>query len=199
MIEVAVEELERHEMAYAAGVLARGMRDNPNHVAVWGDDPRARVRGSQRLFGALLPSMKQAPLCARRSAFVVGVLGMAPPGACQPSLPSQLRLLPAMIRCGPTPTRRMLAWIREWQGRDPKERHWHLGPLAVEGGLQGMGIGSQMMERFRAQMDSGKEVAYLETDKPENVQFYEKFGFKVVDEAQVVGTPNWFMLRRPRE
>ena len=42
------------------------------------------------------------------------------------------------------------------------------------------------------------DVAYLETDKPENVSFYQRFGFEVTEEAQVLGIPNWFMLRRPR-
>ena len=44
-------------------------------------------------------------------------------------------------------------------------------------------------------MDSAGALAYLETDKPENVRFYERFGFEVVTEDDVVGVHNWFMTR----
>ena len=32
-------------------------------------------------------------------------------------------------------------------------------------------------------------------DKRENVAFYERFGFEVVGEDEVLGVRNWFMLR----
>jgi ribosomal protein S18 acetylase RimI-like enzyme len=47
-------------------------------------------------------------------------------------------------------------------------------------------------------MEAARDDAYLETDKPENVRFYERFGFEVVGEEEVLGVPNWFMLRRAR-
>jgi predicted N-acetyltransferase YhbS len=85
-----------------------------------------------------------------------------------------------------------------WKRHDPGERHWHLGPLAVDAHLQGEGVGSRMMRVFCAKMDAAGEDAYLETDKPINVRFYERFGFEVVGEEEVLGVPNWFMLRRAR-
>jgi GNAT superfamily N-acetyltransferase len=63
--------------------------------------------------------------------------------------------------------------------------------------MRGLGIGSRLMEAFAERMDKVGEPAYLETDKPENVVFYERFGFEVVDEAVVLDTPNWFMRRPP--
>ncbi|MGW4247775.1 GNAT family N-acetyltransferase, partial [Nocardia sp. NPDC004722] len=88
-------------------------------------------------------------------------------------------------------------WINAWGRRDPAEPHWHLGPVAVDDGLQGQGIGSRMLTDFCARVDDRRAAAYLETDKPENVKFYERFGFTVLDEAEVLGVPNWFM-HRPR-
>jgi hypothetical protein len=199
MVEVVISDVARHEMRFAAGVLARGMRDNPIHIAAFGDDPLRRMRALERIFGSLLPLMKQPPLSARRGEHIVGVTGMSPPGTCQPPPFDQLRLLPAILRIGPGALPRVLRWLRAWADRDLKDRHWHLGPLAVEGGLQGMGIGSQIMQRFCARMDEDGEVAYLETDKPENVLFYQKFGFQTIEEADVLGTPNWFMRREHGE
>jgi hypothetical protein len=37
----------------------------------------------------------------------------------------------------------------------------------------------------------------LETDKPENVRLYERFGFEVRCHAFVLGVQNWFMWRQP--
>ena len=77
------------------------------------------------------------------------------------------------------------------------QRHWHLGPLVVDTHLQGMGVGGRLMQVFCAQIDAAREDAYLETDKPENVTFYERFGFEVIGEQKVFGVINYFMLRRP--
>src|SRR5262245_32214937 len=40
--------------------------------------------------------------------------------------------------------------------------------------------------------------AFLDTDKPENVLLYGKVGFAVVNEAEVLGTRNWWMRRPTR-
>jgi hypothetical protein len=38
-------------------------------------------------------------------------------------------------------------------------------------------------------------VGYLETDRPENLDFYKQFGFQVVETAPVLGVDNYFMRR----
>ena len=45
-------------------------------------------------------------------------------------------------------------------------------------------------------LDAAGEDSYLETDKPENVALYSRFGFEVIDQAEVLGVANWFMWRR---
>ena len=54
-----------------------------------------------------------------------------------------------------------------------------------------------MLSTFCERVDQEHALSYLETDKLENVSFYEKFGFGVIEEAHVLGTPNWFMSRAP--
>jgi predicted N-acetyltransferase YhbS len=84
----------------------------------------------------------------------------------------------------------------EWEKRAPNERHWHLGPVGVEPALQNMAVGSRMMG-FCTRMDTERGMAWLETDKLENVRFFTRFGFAVVDEAEILRLPNWFMRREP--
>ncbi|HTF33338.1 MAG TPA: hypothetical protein VK714_06495 [Myxococcota bacterium] len=54
-----------------------------------------------------------------------------------------------------------------------------------------------MLTKFCAKMDECAALSYLETDKPQNVRFYERFGYTVVAEGLVLGVDNWFMIRRP--
>ena len=191
--------LDASEIDQALGVLARGMRDNPLHVAAFGDDPERRLRAFRQLMGAAFAVIGiHTHMLAARDAdgTIIGVCGMMPPGACLPNVGQQLRMLPRLLQNGPSVAGRTMRWLGAWSGRDPKGRHWHLGPLAVDAHLQGMGIGSRLMRAFCAQMDAAGDDAYLETDKLVNVRFYERFGFEVIGEQEVLGVPNWFMLRR---
>jgi hypothetical protein len=53
------------------------------------------------------------------------------------------------------------------------------------------------MREYVRRLDDGDEASYLETEKPQNVALYQRFGFEVIDEAEVLGVPNWFMWREP--
>jgi site-specific DNA-adenine methylase len=46
-------------------------------------------------------------------------------------------------------------------------------------------------------LDQTRMLSYLETDKPENVRLYQRFGYEVTDEAKVIGITSWFMTREP--
>jgi predicted N-acetyltransferase YhbS len=90
---------------------------------------------------------------------------------------------------------RLLDWTRRWAAHDLTEPHWHLGPVAVDSHLQRKGIGSALMVEYCTRLDGANAVGYLETDKPENVKFYRRFGFQTIAEAPVLNIPSWFMRR----
>jgi hypothetical protein len=54
-----------------------------------------------------------------------------------------------------------------------------------------------MLTRLCADVDDKDAPSYLETDKSENVGFYQRFGFSVAGKAEVLGITNWFMSRLP--
>ena len=194
-----VDALRSTEIEAAAGVLARGMRDNPNHVAILGPDPRKRVRALERGFAAYFRvATAQAPLCARLGGVVVGVAGRLSPGRCQLSATQKLRLIPSIATSAIRDTWRASRVTGAWAARDPKEAHSHLGPMAVDEGLKGRGIGTRLMEAYCMDLDEAHLAAYLETETARNVRFYERFGFETVDRAVVLGNPNWFMWRSAR-
>ena len=197
---LGVGALDASETAEVLDVLSRGMRDNPVHIAVFGADPEIRRRKLRRLFGPAMTGMgwERHMLVARGTdGQILGVCGMLPPGECQLAGLKRLRLLPSMLALGPVTAARILRWLGAWAKRDPEERHWHLGPVAVDAHAQGKGVGSLLMRRFCELMDAAGEVAYLETDKEINVRFYGRFGFELVGEEEVLGVTNSYMIRRP--
>jgi ribosomal protein S18 acetylase RimI-like enzyme len=193
-----VGRITESETADAVGVLARGMRDNPLHVAALGDDPAHRVEALKQLFSVMIPGQPE-PLRAREDGEVVGVCGLLPPPDC---MVHTFATLPAdqfpPVLPDPGEQARAVEWLQSWGQRDPHEPHFHLGPVAADAGKQGRGIGTALMQAFCERVDRDRALAYLETDKAENVGFYEKFGFETVGEATVIGVTNWFMRRDPR-
>ncbi len=73
--------------------------------------------------------------------------------------------------------------------------HAHFGPFGVEPELQGCGIGTVVLREYTRRLDEAGENSYLETEKPQNVALYSRFGYEVIAEAEVLGAPNWFMWR----
>jgi GNAT superfamily N-acetyltransferase len=185
--------------AAAVGVLARGMRDNPMHVAAFGPDPDRRYRAIHRLFTALFAHQRgNEPICVREDGVIVAVTGAIGGGHCRPGPGQAVRMLPAMAGLGPRTSVRTVRWLRGWAAHHPREPHVHLGPLAVDAHRQGEGIGSVLLAEHARRLDAAGAVGFLETDKPENVRFYARQDYVVVAEAEVIGVPCWFMRRAPR-
>jgi GNAT superfamily N-acetyltransferase len=93
----------------------------------------------------------------------------------------------------------VINWFARWCHLDPDEPHVHLGPIGVAPELQGRGVGTALMNRYLEHLKQEQSAGYLETDRPENVEFYQKFGFVVQHQEQLIGTPTWYMWRRQPE
>ena len=196
--ELEIRELRTDELAAAGGVAGRALADNPTFRWAAGDNPISRIGGALDLFVGFMEGMSTPQLGARLSRHVVGVCGAAPPGACVGSLvPDELRALPAEVGPPGDESRAGFLWSL-FATHDLDERHWHVGPVSVEPGLQGQGVGGALLRPFCARMDDEGEIAWLETDKPENVVFYRRHGFDVAEEVETHGLVTWFMRRAPR-
>jgi ribosomal protein S18 acetylase RimI-like enzyme len=183
------------QTSQAAGVAARALRDNPTSLAV-SEDPLVRLEMCYSAFGHMLAASQVSGV--RRGECVLAVAAAERPDHCIASMiPPELRALDP-----PDPeasdAERFLHLGSVMADHDLPEPHWHVGPVGVEPGFQGMGMGRTAMSYLCDEFDTHGRVAWLETDKPENVRFYIGLGFEVADEVPILSVPNWFMRRDPR-
>jgi len=87
-------------------------------------------------------------------------------------------------------------WI---ESKIPDEPLWHLDSVGVEPRAQGRGIGSALIELGLARARADDSGAFLETGTARNVPYYERFGFRVVEDPDAPdGGPHmWFMRWDP--
>jgi predicted N-acetyltransferase YhbS len=196
---VEIRLLSPGDMDAACEVIGLAFADNPNILAVVrGDRPRGArlMRAAARV--AKLGRKFSHVLVAKENGQVVGVLNAAQWPSCQLSLSEKLRAAPIMIREAGWGLPKSLRQIDVWAKHDPRERHWHLGPIGVHPDLHGQGVGSALLSAFLKTVDQQRSPAYLETDVDRNVVLYEKFGFSVVGHAEINRVNNRFMWRPAR-
>jgi ribosomal protein S18 acetylase RimI-like enzyme len=88
----------------------------------------------------------------------------------------------------------------EWvASRIPDERLWHLDSVGVAPETRGRGIGFALIDFGLARARADGAGVLLETGTPRNVPYYERFGFRVVMDADAPeGGPHvWFMRWDP--
>jgi ribosomal protein S18 acetylase RimI-like enzyme len=199
MTPLEIRVLHPDELAAAAGAAARALQDDPASVACYGHDAVVRLAQTHSLFGDLFGRVTVAQHGALAGRCVVAVAGVLPPGACVGAMmaPYVEQTLAAPEPPLGDPLRPAVLWAT-WAAHDPTDEHWHIGPVGVEPGFQGLGIGHAVMASLCAELDEGGRVGWLETNKERNVRFYSGLGFEVVDRVEALGVSNWFMRRDPR-
>ena len=108
-------------------------------------------------------------------------------------LPAVLRAFRGRLAVGRTVTELMKA-------QHPEEPHWYLAVIGSDPSVRGGGFGQALMESGLLRCDADYAPAYLESSNPENIGYYERFGFRVTGEIQLPdGGPSlWPMWRDPR-
>ena len=112
---------------------------------------------------------------------------------------TMVRQAPAIVRAF---GRRIPAALKLQTAMDeahPSEPHWYLAILGTDPDRQGAGIGGALIRGVTDGCDRNGVGAYLESSKPDNVPYYERFGFVVTGEIAVADSPTLFsMWRDPR-
>jgi GNAT superfamily N-acetyltransferase len=86
----------------------------------------------------------------------------------------------------------------------PPRPHWHLAFVGVDPGLQGTGLGAEVLQPVLDRADAEGTPCYLETPFRQTHGFYRRLGFELTRELRPDETPFeapapvWTMTRRPR-
>ena len=181
--------IEKSDIQESAKVLSVAMLNNPLHVAVFqGKGEKERIE-IEKMFSKLLVELPGIVFLAKERRKIIGVMRMK---SCDGRKTTDD---PKELKDENDISLRKSIWLNEWARHDPLDQHWHLGPIGVLPSHQGLGIGSELMQRFCKEVDACSAKAYLETDLDKNVDFYEKFGFKVISESEIFHVKNRYMLR----
>jgi ribosomal protein S18 acetylase RimI-like enzyme len=195
---IGVSELAAEEIPPAILLLAAAFRDNPLNVAVIAGDAQRRLRCNEAGMRQLVPvARERALVLAARRDGVRGVLIATPPHGYPLPPPSPTIQLRTLWTQG---LRVRLRWGRVFEHLDrlhPLEPHWYLATLGVHPEWQGRGIGRELLAALLRRSDAEHGECYLETDREQNLPFYEAAGFRVAHESRVLGVSIWHMRREP--
>jgi GNAT superfamily N-acetyltransferase len=203
-IATPVSVLEPARADEAAALLARSLIDDPGWAHVFPERGR-RELGLQ--VACTVAARDAAALGGARTleaadGSLQGVAIWLPPGAFPRDARRKLRALPALLSVlarAPGSFGRFTRLGTELEAMFPSDPVWYLEILGVRPEGQGSGVGSLLVRDGLARADADGLPAYLETARPQNVAFYERFGFRVERQVRVLddGPPFWMMRRPP--
>jgi GNAT superfamily N-acetyltransferase len=198
--------LNAADASLAGETLARAFASNPGMVWVLPNDARRAEQLRWLMTGYVRLGLRYGECwCTGDGGSLDGAAVWMPPGNTDTSWMQMLS-----IGFGLAP------WVFGWAGLRNYFRaielmdryhdqaalgpHWYLFVLGVEPARQRRGIGSRLMEPTLARADATGHPCYLETDRAEDVAFYQRHGFHVHVEYSYpsAGPRGWGMIRNPK-
>jgi GNAT superfamily N-acetyltransferase len=190
---IVIEKYSPAQLDAAVSVLSNAFVTNPLHISAFGPQ---RIDQNRLFFRIGLRHMFIGEaFVALKDKQVRGYVHFNASPHCLPA-PEEIPIAATtLLKPLGEAIPQVIKWFARWCHLDPEEPHVHLGPIGVAPEAQGEGIGSALMNRYIEHLKGQRAAGYLETDRPQNVEFYKKFGFIVRHEEQLIGTTTWYMWR----
>jgi GNAT superfamily N-acetyltransferase len=198
-----IARMRRDEQGAAVATLARAFHDDPlfNFLV---PDLASQGRANLTFMQSLVADARgfDEIWVARAGSKVAGAAVWLPPGAYPRGARREalgiLRDLPSVPRLGS----RLLVSVRlqneiQRAHHRVKEPHWYLSLLGADPAFQRSGAGTALLAPVLERCDAEGIPIYLETQKEANVPWYHRFGFALVEELKVSGSPSLWAMRRP--
>ncbi len=132
---VAVRRMSPGEMVNACQVLGLAFADNPSTLAnVHGDRDKARRTTERAVRVVKLGTRCSHVLVAEQDDRLAGVLNAVPWPHCQLRPWEKFKTAPTMIAVMGSALPRALTMMNARAKHDPREAHWHIGPVGVHPG-----------------------------------------------------------------
>jgi GNAT superfamily N-acetyltransferase len=205
-LELTVRRMQRRDRSAVVGALARAFYEDPLFAYFFPD----HVHQSRGILSFMASGVADARpfgeiwLAVTPEGAVAAAAVWLPPGAYprtrRRDLVTMTRAVPTMRYAG----RRVFASLRllravEHAHEDVPEPHFYLAILGTDPRFQRAGAGSAVLAPVLERCDTTGVVAYLETQKVENLAFYARHGFEMVRRLEVRGVPPvWTLRREPR-
>jgi GNAT superfamily N-acetyltransferase len=194
------------DLGDAAMVAARAFYDDPFFEYL---DARGvtRARGLALFWRATIAAAARNSIMtvARRpgDGRIIGLSVVVPPGKWPLPAVDQARQLGGAFRAmipRPPALLKGARYLLSMEAAHPKDELWYLMLLCVDPSAQRGGIGARLQESMLRSADNDGIDCYLETQKPDNVPYYGRFGYELVRELSPVrsGPPLFLMRRAPQ-
>ncbi|HUZ39841.1 MAG TPA: GNAT family N-acetyltransferase [Acidimicrobiales bacterium] len=134
---------------------------------------------------------------------ILGVAAWQTTGGYPPSIALQLRQVPSSLRAFYRRPRslmtgnRYVAALAHVHRKDPQ---WYLMVLCADPTVQRSGVGTMLLDHGLQMVDAEGVGSHLETPRLDNVAYYRRFGYELVETVTPVedGPPFYAMWRAPR-
>ena len=201
MVAIAVQQADRADVRELAHTLGRAFFDDP--VMSWLiPDPGRRAKGLPVMFATMARHqfLPDGGLdIAADGPNVAAAALWAPPGRWKVARTTELRMMLGHLRALGSDAKRGLQVADVMKKNHPEEPHWYLAVIGSDPTYRGQGFGNALMSSGLERVDAEHAPAYLESSNPDNIAYYERFGFEVTGELGLPdGPPMWPMWRRPR-
>ncbi len=183
-----------------ARALAHAFHDDPVMAWLFGDDETRTVPYMERFF-AHEGRRHVGHLHVYTHEAYAGAAYWDPPRTWKTRPRDMLGMAPFMVRAMRHRIPRALRGLGLIEGAHDRQDpdHYYLAVLGTEPAHQGSGIGSALIAPILDRCDADGTGAYLESSKEENIPFYRRHGFEVVEELALPGGPGlWPMWRDPQ-
>lgn len=202
MAHVDVRPASRTDVPALSVTLGKAFYDDPVMMWLLPDDD-VRKRKLHKLFASITRyhHLSRGGVEVAPDGAGIGAAALwDPPGEWKQTRGEELRAMPGLLLTFGTALTRGLAVTEMMKTLHPEEPHWYLAVIGSDPSVRGKGFGNALMRSRLDRCDAEYAPAYLESSKPENVPYYERFGFEVTGEFRLPdgGPPLFPMWRKPR-
>ncbi len=195
--------LTTKERDAAAAVLGRAFAEYDMLRHYFPDENQRHTVADSFVLIALSVCLKYGEVYAT-SDKMEGVAAWLPPGRAPFGIWQVVRSvpLPVIVRFARQGAGRMQAYGRFVDNLHRKllpEPHWYLQVIGVDPACHGRGFSGRLIRPVLERIDRECMPCALETNIDKNVAIYRRFGFEVISEDKMLGTPvtSFLMLRKP--